>query len=58
MINDVFLKREDFSRSSLILAGKSFQISTTLFVKYSVLSRTEKGHGIFFFKKGTLHVEI
>jgi hypothetical protein len=26
--------------------------------RVSVLSRTEKGHGIFFFKKGTLHVEF
>jgi hypothetical protein len=24
----------------------------------SVLSRTEKGHGIFFFLKGTLHIEF
>jgi hypothetical protein len=30
----------------------------TLYYKHSVLSRTEKGHGIFFFKKGTLHIEF
>ena len=35
-----------------------FLISATSRFLISVLSRTEKGQGIFFLKKGTLHVEF